>query len=75
VKKVTVVFRAEQRGTANDALRAFGFLGTGGGYVFQDVKYSPDMKVAELTAGHVTVHVPMRNVLLVHTFDDEESQS
>ena len=71
MKKVTVVFRAEERNAASDALRTLGSHVNGsGGYSFEGLEYSDDMKMAKLSRGAVTVHVPTRNILLVHVQEE-----
>jgi hypothetical protein len=71
--KVTVFFKAEQRGSASDAVRTLGFTPVqGGGYVFDDVKYSPDNRLVELTRGRDTYHVPVANILLVRVAPEGE---
>lgn len=67
MRKVTVVFRAEERNAASDALRVLGSHVNGsGGYSFEGLEYSHDGKLTLLSRGNVTVYVPTRNILLVH---------
>lgn len=71
MKKVTVVFRAEERNAASDALRALGAHVNGsGGYSFEGLEYSHDGKLTLLSRGDVTVYVPTRNILLVHVREE-----
>jgi len=66
-----MVFFAQRDG-AGDALRALGFTGRqGGGYVFDSVEYSKNHKLATLTRGLETYHVPVSNILLVRVATEE----
>lgn len=62
--RVVVVFENGNR--ASDALRQFSVERTGShGYVFRDIQYTPDHRIAKLTARDgVTYHVPTQHILM-----------
>lgn len=71
MKKVLVFFRADERNVIAEALRALGVTYTTGlGFAVDDVQYSGDHRLATLTHGKNTYHVPVANILLVRVQEE-----